>query len=174
MIDLQSRRGRLLAGGLAAAALLTAYSFWSDGGDAADEAADLVAKPVAARSSAAASTGAAGARLQLPDRRKSLLASALDLFAGHSWYVPPPPPPRTAPVEVKPTAPPLPYGFFGSYTKTGDAAVYYLVRGDRIFDVRVGDVVEGTYHVDGDENGQLRFTYLPLNTPQTLAIGNSQ
>ncbi len=99
------------------------------------------------------------------------------LFHSQSWYVAPPPPPP-APVVVvappPPTAPPLPYTVMGSYAHPGDATVYFLTRGDRVFDVRVGDTIDNTYKIDSAANGQLTLTYKPLNIQQTLAIGGSQ
>jgi len=81
--------------------------------------------------------------------------------------VAPPPPPA-------PTAPPLPFGVMGSYARPGDAPVYFLTRGDRVFDVRVGDTIDHTYSVDSATNGQLLFTYLPLKIQQSLALGGTQ
>lgn len=99
------------------------------------------------------------------------------LFHSQSWYVAPPPPPP-APVVVvappPPTAPPLPFTVMGSYTRPGDAKVYFLTRGDRVFDVHIGDTVDNTYSVDSEANGQLTLTYKPLNIQQTLPIGGSQ
>ncbi len=99
------------------------------------------------------------------------------LFHTQSWYVAPPPPPP-APVVVvappPPTAPPLPFAVMGSYAHPGSATVYFLTRGDRVFDVHVGDTIDNTYSVDGAANGELTLTYKPLNIQQTLAIGGSQ
>ena len=58
------------------------------------------------------------------------------LFHAHSWYVAPPPPPPAPVVVVKPpppTAPPLPFTVMGSYAHPGEATVYFLTRGDRVF-----------------------------------------
>ena len=98
-----------------------------------------------------------------------------DLFASHSWYVPPPPPPPPPPAApVVPTAPPLPYTFLGSYVKSGDKPVYFLVRGDRVYDVRPGDTLENTYAVGNASRGQLQLTYLPLKQDQWLSVGSPQ
>jgi hypothetical protein len=94
-----------------------------------------------------------------------------DLFASHSWYVAPPPPPPAPARPVVPTAPPFPYTFLGSYTESGSQTAYFLARNDRVYDVRLGDTIDQTYSVDGVENGQLIFTYKPLNIRQTLPIG---
>lgn len=95
--------------------------------------------------------------------------ASVDLFSRHSWFVPPPPAPPAPP--AKPTAPPLPYTLLGSYAAAGDKPVYFLVNGDRVHDVHVGDVLDSTYKVDGESNGQLTFTYLPLGTQQSLSVG---
>jgi len=100
-----------------------------------------------------------------------------DLFSSHSWYVPPAPPPvraRTEPVERVPTAPPLPFSYIGQYEQDGIDTLFYLVKGDRVYDVKIGDVIDNTYKIDGVANGQLMFTYLPLNASQGLRLGDQQ
>ena len=95
-----------------------------------------------------------------------------DLFEAHSWYVAPPPPPPPPPAPpAAPTAPPFPYAFLGSFAEDGSKTSYFLTRNDRIYDVRLGDTLDGTYSVDAVENGQLVFTYRPLNIRQTLSLG---
>lgn len=101
------------------------------------------------------------------------------LFAAHSWYIAPPPPPTAAlaaakeAVPDKPVAPPVPYAYMGSYAPDGAAPVIFLTRGDRVYDVRVGDVLDGTYSVDAFANGQLTLTYKPLNQQQQLKTGDT-
>lgn len=98
------------------------------------------------------------------------------LFNAHSWYVAPPPPPPAPVVYVPPpppTAPPLPFTVMGSYAQPGGATVYFLTRGERVFDVHVGDTIDNTYSVDGAANGQLQLTYKPLNIRQSLSLGGS-
>jgi len=77
----------------------------------------------------------------------------------------PPPAPRV------PTAPAFPYKLLGSYEQRGSDTLYFLVKDDRVYDVTIGDTLDGTYSVDGVTNGQLMFTYLPLNTSQGLRLG---
>lgn len=111
-------------------------------------------------------------------RRVSDGTAAPALFHTQSWYVAPPPPPPAPYVEPPPppapTAPPLPFSVMGSYARPGDVTVYFLTRGDRVFDVRIGDTIDHTYSVDSAANGQLLLTYLPLKIQQTLALGGSQ
>ena len=73
----------------------------------------------------------------------------------------------------KPTAPPLPFQFLGSFEQDG-STTYFIVKGDRAYNVKVGDVLEETYSVDSVANGQLMFTYLPLHTSQGLRLGEKQ
>lgn len=61
----------------------------------------------------------------------------------------------------------------GSYSHPGDPTTYFLMRGDRVFDVHVGDRIDGTYSVDREENGQLLLTFLPLKIQQGLALAGS-
>jgi hypothetical protein len=103
--------------------------------------------------------------------------AAESLFHTQSWYVAPPAPPPAPVVVVKPpppTAPPLPFTVMGSYAHPGDATVYFLTREDRVFDVHIGDTIDNIYSVDGAANGQLQFTYKPLNIQQSLPLGDSQ
>ena len=97
--------------------------------------------------------------------------------AGFSWYVPPPPPPVVPAAQVappKPTAPPLPYQFMGSYKPDGQPMVIFLTNGDRVYDVHIGDTLDNTYSIDSFSNGRLVFTYKPLNEQQQLTTGVAQ
>lgn len=96
------------------------------------------------------------------------------LFASHSWYVapppPPPPPPQAAAAPPVPTAPPLPFSYMGSYRPDGAQTVFFLTQKDRVYEVKLGDVLDDTYSVDALTAGQLMFTYKPLNVQQGLAV----
>jgi hypothetical protein len=97
---------------------------------------------------------------------------AADLFASHSWYVPPPPPPPAAPAPpAAPSAPPFPYTFVGSYAPDGDKPVFFLARADRVIDAHVGDHLDGVYEFESADGGQLVFNYLPLGVRQSLPGG---
>ena len=101
-----------------------------------------------------------------------------NLFAGPSWLAKPAPPPAPAPEPAAapvpapaPTAPPLPFVYIGQLQEEGQSTVYYLERGPQVLVVAVGETIEGTYRVEGPQNGQLEFTYLPLRVRQGLPIG---
>lgn len=102
------------------------------------------------------------------------------LFASQSWYVPPPPPPAPPAATLvhsltppAPTAPPLPFSYMGTFTPDGATPVFFLMQGDRVYDVRIGETVGELYSVDGLSNGQLQLTYKPLNIKQQLAVGGN-
>ncbi|MBZ0106404.1 MAG: hypothetical protein K8H84_12340 [Sulfuricella denitrificans] len=93
-----------------------------------------------------------------------------NVFSATSWYVPPPPPPPAKPAPPpKPTAPPLPFSYLGRYQDA--ALVIMLVKGDRVYTVSEGDVIENTYRVERVSAGMVELTYLPLNIRQTLSTG---
>jgi len=125
----------------------------------------------------AASASSTGLRsLALPDRAAGGQdEQASNAFAGHSWYVAPSPRPVVKvapPPPPRPVAPPLPFRFVGSYVEQGGAPVYFLVQGERVYDVRVGDTLDGKYSVDGREGDRLLLTYLPLKEQQALNLEN--
>lgn len=112
-------------------------------------------------------------RLSRPDSEAA--AAAGNPFGAISWYVPPPPPPP-APLRVvqppPPTAPPMPFSFFGRYEE-GATQIILLVKGERIYTVSAGDVIDNTYRVEGLAGGRLELTYLPLNIKQTISTGET-
>lgn len=152
------------------AAVLTAIAIWRAPDGAAGDEIQPVTGPRAAAPEMSAHRSSA---LSLPQR---VLAEAahIDLFASHSWYVPPPAAPPVQAGPVQPVAPPLPYELIGSYAHEGDPTVYFLSRDDRVFDVHIGEILENTYSIDAQANGQLQLTYLPLKARQTLSLGGTQ
>lgn len=117
---------------------------------------------------------AAVLRLDLMNQR--LAAQEVeDVFA-----VPVPPVVRHKPVAVAPVepvampapvAPPLPFIFMGKLDD-GEKLSVFLVDKNHLYTVVAGDVVEEVYRVESIQRGLITFTYLPLNTPQTLNMGN--
>lgn len=96
-----------------------------------------------------------------------------NVFGATSWYVPPPPPPPVKPPPPpKPTAPPMPFTYLGLYEDTPPVVVM-LVKGDRVYTVSEGDVIENTYRVEHVAAGVVELTYLPLNIKQSISTGNA-
>jgi hypothetical protein len=73
-----------------------------------------------------------------------------------------------------PTAPPLPFQYIGSFKAEGAPQVFFLTNGERVYDAKIGDVLENTYSVDGFNGSQLVLTYKPLNIQQQLSAGVSK
>lgn len=104
-------------------------------------------------------------------KRDAALPEPGDLFASTSW-APPPPPPAALPsrpmTEAPPAGPPpLPFVYLGQY-RDAARAVVFLMQGDRVLPVQVGDVIEGRYRIDETAGDTIVITYLPLAVKQTL------
>jgi hypothetical protein len=61
----------------------------------------------------------------------------------------------------------------GMLREASGAAVVFITRGERMYSVRAGDVIDGTYRVEAVGAGEMTFVYLPMNEKQTLRIGES-
>jgi hypothetical protein len=115
-----------------------------------------------------------GLELQQTDKKR-----VGDAFNITSWYVPPPAPRMTAkpvviapPPPPAPTAPPLPFTYLGRYGDT-ETRTIILSKGDRVYTVAVGDVIENTYRIEKSAIGMVNLTYLPLNIEQSLRTGET-
>lgn len=157
-------------------ALVPAVVFVAAGADNAnkDNAAAIADVTQPRKNKSEASRAADPGELDLAQlRRTASTDEPANLFAGKSWYVPPPPPapPKFAP-PPPPVAPPLPFTYLGRYQDSA-TSVIFLVRGDRVLMVNAGDVIEGTYRVDGIVGSTLVLTYLPLDIKQSLDVGSA-
>jgi hypothetical protein len=64
----------------------------------------------------------------------------------------------------------MPFTYLGLY-EGAVGKVIMLVKGDHVYTVSVGDVIENTYRIDSVEQGMVELTYLPLSIKQSI---NSQ
>lgn len=103
-------------------------------------------------------------------KREVLDSDAVDIFRPKSWYIAPPPPKAVKPPP--PSAPPLPFTYLGRIEDGGMTMVFVARQGNN-YSVRKGDVIDSTYRVEEISPGAVTFTYLPLNTRQTLPIGGA-
>jgi hypothetical protein len=71
-------------------------------------------------------------------------------------------------VAEKPSAPPLPFRYFGRLTENGKTEVF-VMQGDELLTVAAGQKI-GDYRVDKIAAEAISFTYLPLKTRQTLDL----
>ena len=69
---------------------------------------------------------------------------------------------------AKREAPALPFRYIGKMIDNGQLAVF-LQKGDESFSVMAGERV-GDYRVDSISENEIRFTYLPMKTKQTLPL----
>lgn len=69
---------------------------------------------------------------------------------------------------AKPEAPPLPFAYLGRMVD-GDKVAVFLSRGEESLSVAAGDVL-GDYRVDAVTDTEVRFTYLPMKTKQSLPL----
>ena len=165
-------RGRL-AGISVAGLALVLVGLWltDDGTGEADAQAGMTQDLVGTPSNLSPDTQGSVSASYAFARRAALKVTS-NLFAVQSWYAPPPPPPPRPAAVVVPTAPPLPFAFLGSYARGTEKPVFFLTRGDVVYDVRAGDIIDNTYLVEGVENGSLIFSYQPLKQRQSLFVGN--
>ncbi|HET8730825.1 MAG TPA: hypothetical protein VFM34_06915 [Moraxellaceae bacterium] len=127
---------------------------------AADAAADLLppARPARPASATAGVTFGDGRALVAPPG------------LSNQGYAPPPPPPPpvTAPVVVKPTAPPLPFNYLGKMVRDGEVVVF-LGQGENVEALSRGDEVNEVWRLESIGEQALQFRYLPLNETRQLA-----
>jgi len=92
--------------------------------------------------------------------------SKIDPFAPRN-FGPAAAPQINAPV-AKHEAPALPFRYIGKMIDNGQLAVF-LQKGAESFSVMAGERV-GDYRVDSISENEIRFTYLPMKTKQTLPL----
>lgn len=101
--------------------------------------------------------------------REAPTKNASDLFPVHSWAVisaspktkPLPPPP--------PVAPPTPFTYMGKMEDSPKGTLIFLMANNKVYSVVKGENIDAFWRLDGEDTYQLKFTFLPLNLPQTLS-----
>jgi hypothetical protein len=68
-----------------------------------------------------------------------------------------------------PVAPPLPFRYFGKLTEKGKTEVF-VMRGNDLITLVAGQNIDNEYRVDHISESTLSFTYLPLNTRQSMDL----
>lgn len=167
-------RQRALLAGLAVTVVLSALP---GGGD---DATVVAVRPVAAKAhqpTGLPARAAPASKLELERLRRQAAAEEVvvgNAFGSISWYVPPPPPPPVKPLPPPPppppSPPPMPFSYLGHY-QDGATLIIMLTKGDRIYTVSEGAVIDNTYRVERVRDGQLELTYLPLNMKQIIKTG---
>jgi hypothetical protein len=86
--------------------------------------------------------------------------------AAAAVVVAPPSPPAPPPA---PTAPPLPFRYFGKWVE-GDRTSVFLVGNNESYSASAGDTIAGSYRIESITDSSVDFVYLPLGSKQALAI----
>jgi len=90
----------------------------------------------------------------------------VDAFAPRNFS--PVVPPQAAAAPAKPEAPALPFKYLGKMVEDGKLSVF-LTNGNDSITVHAGERI-GDYRVDKITEAEVRFTYLPLKTKQSLPL----
>jgi hypothetical protein len=142
-----------------------------------DRPAGAATAPAGAEAPPPSAGAAAGPGLpELPTRNRIAESASKDPFAARGWLPPPPPPPPAPVVTVQagpppaPTAPPVPFRFVGLIEEKAAKPAAFIAKGEALFVVHVGDVVENTYRVESFNSAQVVVTYLPLQQRQTIEV----
>jgi hypothetical protein len=181
------RREKLLACAGLATAVLTVHAYLGTAGDAG--VVEAAARQGMARHGAPADTGDSVSPIQpvalgVNPGPSAPVASAP---VGDAWpdlardpFGPPPAPPAPPPPPVvaapppppppKPTAPPLPYRYFGRMADVNGQAISYLSRGEELLPVRENDVLDQVYRVEKVDASQIVLVYLPLDERTTISV----
>jgi hypothetical protein len=111
---------------------------------------------------------APGAAIALSERG-TLGNARANLFAPRDAPRPKPAPVVAAPPEVSAPPPPMPYRVAGQVNGGGRGEVL-LTKGERVFTVRPGDVLEDGYRVEAIEPSRITLVYTPLGTAHALPL----
>lgn len=110
--------------------------------------------------------GSNSSQIALPER-PHLGESRTGLFSSHSWQ--PRAPIPSASVLSAPTAPPMPYRYAGKVVQGGRLSVL-LSKGDTVFPIKAGDILDGAYRVEAIGESQITLVYLPLKQKETIPV----
>jgi hypothetical protein len=77
-----------------------------------------------------------------------------------------------APPAPPPSAPPLPFTYFGRLAGPTGATSIFIANGSALLPVKAGDIVDGRYRVEQVSDDEIVFVYLPLGLRQTLRISS--
>lgn len=103
--------------------------------------------------------------------RALLVGKPVDLFPAQDWVVAAPviktkpaPPPTPTPI-----APPTPFTYMGKMEDGPKGTLIFLMANNKVYSVGIGENVDASWRLDGEDATRLMFTYMPLNLPQTLS-----
>lgn len=136
-----------------------------------DDASQPANRPQAKSGSSSAVSNASPPFASLPERT-GIGKRAGDLFGSQSWAPPPAEPSEAPAAAAPPTAPPNPYKFAARLIQ-GGASTVFLARGERIYEVKTGDDLEGGYRVESIAPDRVVLLYVPLGTKEDLPASST-
>ena len=92
-----------------------------------------------------------------------------DPFAGHASA--PATQALVAPIPAKPVAPPFPFKYAGWFQEGRGPSKVYLSRGDTVFPIKAGDVLEG-FRIDAVQGERIEVTYLASGEQSSLLLAS--
>ncbi len=95
-------------------------------------------------------------------------------FGVKSWAPAAPPQAVAAPVQEKPSAPPMPFSYAGKMKEDDGRWVAYLVKGEISYNVHLGETFADVYRLNSIGPAQLEIEYLPSAAKQTLPTAIEQ
>ncbi|HXL76835.1 MAG TPA: hypothetical protein VN967_13365 [Burkholderiales bacterium] len=78
---------------------------------------------------------------------------------------------QAAPIPEKPVAPPFPFKYAGWFQEGRGPAKVYLSRGDAVFPIKAGDVLEG-FRIDAVQDERIDVTYLASGEQSSLPLAS--
>jgi len=92
-----------------------------------------------------------------------------DPFAGHASA--PARQVQAEPIPAKPVAPPFPFKYAGWFQEGRGPSKVYLSRGDTVFPIKAGDVLEG-FRIDAVQGERIEVTYLASGEQSSLLLAS--
>src|SRR2546429_357270 len=93
-----------------------------------------------------------------------------DPFAGHAASAPAKQV-QAAPIPAKPVTPPFPFKYAGWFQEGHGPSKVYLSRGDTVFPIKAGDVLEG-FRIDAVQGEHIEVTYLARGEQSWLLLAS--
>jgi len=101
--------------------------------------------------------------------REPLGDHPVDLFRTHTWAEAPAKTLKQATqAPPPPVAPQAPFAYVGKMEDGAKGTMIFLMGKNKVHTVAIGEKVDAMWRLDGEDMNSLKFTFLPLNLPQTL------
>jgi|GEM_PF-4109036 len=95
-------------------------------------------------------------------------AISRNIFPIQTWQSAPKKVAKPLPVVLPPpVAPPVPFVFMGK-VEEGNETEYFFMQQNKLINLKVGDMVNGQWRLESEDEQYLHWTYLPMNLPQRL------